>query len=250
LVVAAAVRDASIVDVSYRRIRDYLDAQPLQLPPRAHRRFRRHRGQHLGARLDQHDTRLAGVDSSKITLEHTSRNLGERTRHLDSRRPGADYHERHPVCDFHLVDFALGRLVRHEDAAPNLDRILERLQPRRRLEPFVVSEVRMRRTGRDDQVVVRHFAVEQLHDLLPCVDRRRFAEKHARIALAPQNPPYRRRDITRIQRRGRYLVEQRLKQMMVAAVDHRQPNGRTLERPRRLDPAEPATDNHDMFYWR
>ena len=241
------MRDASIVDVGHRRIRDYLDAQPLQLPPRAHRRFRRHGRQHLRTRFDQHDSRATWIDSSKIALEHAPRNLGERTRHLDARRPAADYHERHPVRDFRLVDFALSRLVRDQHPPANLDRILERLQTRRRLEPFVVAEVRMRRAGRNDQIVVRHFAIEQMHDLLPCVDRRGLAKKHRRIELAPQNSPYRCCDITRIQRRGRDLVEQRLKQVMVAAIDHRHPNRRSLERPRSLDPAESAADDHDMF---
>ena len=65
--------------------------------------------------------------------------------------------------------------------------------------------------------------------------------------MPPQYPPYRRRDVGRIQRRRRDLVEQRLKQVMVAAVDHRQPHRSVLECLRRRDPAESAADDHDML---
>ena len=46
----------------------------------------------------------------------------------------------------------------------------------------------MRRAARDDQKIVRNFAVEQLHDLAARVDRRRLAKNHAGIALPPQYP--------------------------------------------------------------
>ncbi len=45
---------------------------------------------------------------------------------------------------------------------------------------------------------------------------------------------------------GRHLVEQRLEEVMVRAVDERDPHGRTLERASGKEPSEAASDDHDM----
>src|SRR5580704_5343050 len=92
----------------------------------------------------------------------------------------------------------------------------------------------------------KYECVEPLHDLAPRVDRRRLAKNYAGIALPPQYPSYRRRNIARSQRGGRHLVEQRLKQVVVAPIDHRQPDGCALERPRRRHPTEAATNDDDV----
>ena len=52
----------------------------------------------------------------------------------------------------HRIVLALGRLVREEDPAPDLERVLDRLEPGRERRPLVVAEVRVARAGRDDQV--------------------------------------------------------------------------------------------------
>ncbi len=148
--------------------------------------------------------------------------------------------------DFRFIDLALGGFVRNQHAAADLNRVLERLQSRRRLQPFVMAKVRVRRTAGDDQVVIRHFTVEQMHYLCARIDRRRLAQDHARIALPPQYAPYRRRDIGRIQSSSRDLVEQRLKKVMVAPIDHSQSHRRALERTRGGNSTESPADDHDV----
>jgi hypothetical protein len=65
--------------------------------------------------------------------------------------------------------------------------------------------------------------------------------------LAPQDSPNRPRDITRIQRSGRNLVEQGLEQVMVSAIDQRDPHRRIAERTRRSQAAEPAANDHNVW---
>ena len=60
---------------------------------------------------------------------------------------------------------ALRRLERQQHAPPDLDRVVEILQPRRDLRPIVVPEVRILRARRDHQKLI--------------VERRRLAREHA-----------------------------------------------------------------------
>ena len=61
---------------------------------------------------------------------------------------------------------ALGPLEREQHAAAHLERVFQRLQARRVRPPVVVAEVRVRRAGGDDQVVVGELgAVGEVHDL-------------------------------------------------------------------------------------
>ena len=71
------------------------------------------------------------------------------------------------------VGFPLGALERHQHAAPDVERILERLQARRGRAPLVVPEIRVRRASRDDQVVVVEHAVREREPLRRGVDRQR-----------------------------------------------------------------------------
>ena len=62
----------------------------------------------------------------------------------------------------------------------------------------------------------------------------------------PQDPADRRRDVAGRQRRRRHLIEQRLEQVVVVAVEERDAHRRTLQRLRGREPAEAAADDHDV----
>lgn len=110
-----------------------------------------------------------------------------------------------------------------------------------------MAEVGMGRAGRDNQVVVRYFPVTQDHFVRGRVDRCGLAEKHFDVRLAPQDAPNRARDVARIQCRGRDLVKQGLEQVMVSAIDQRDPDRGVAERPRRRQTAETSAHDHDAW---
>ena len=56
----------------------------------------------------------------------------------------------------------------------------------------------------------------------------------------------RRRDVAGVQRRGGDLVEQRLEEVVVAAVDERDAHGRARSARAAAEPAEAAADDHDV----
>jgi len=61
-----------------------------------------------------------------------------------------------------------------------------------------------------------------------------------------QDAPNRRRDVARIQRRGRDLVEQWLEEMMIAAIDQRESNRLIAKHTSGGNPAESAADDHNV----
>ena len=86
--------------------------------------------------------------------QRLARELGDRAGELDAGRPAADDHEGQQRCALGRVGRALGLLERQQDAAADVDRVLDRLQARRERLPLVVAEIGVARAGGDDQVVV------------------------------------------------------------------------------------------------
>ena len=86
--------------------------------------------------------------------------------------------------------------------------------------PFVVAEPAVGGPGRQDQVVVFELARFPDRDHAPCrIDAGDFAHDDGGFATAPQHGAHRARDVGRRQRRGRGLIQQRLEDVMVGAVD-------------------------------
>ena len=138
---------------------------------------------------------------------------------------------------------------RADDAGADLEGVGERLQPGRVALPFVVAEVAVRHAGGDDEMVPgdRLAAVER-GGPRGDVDRSHLRLQDRQVAarhLAAQRVADRRAHRRRAQARGRDLVEERLEQVMVGAVDERDLDRRLRERPHRLDAAEAAADDED-----
>ena len=120
------------------------------------------------------------------------------------------------------------------------------LRPGAHRAPLVVPEVGVRRAARDDQIVVGELAVGQHEPPARLVDGAHVREEDLHVRLAPQDPSDGRRDVPRRERRHRHLIEQRLEDVMVAAVDDRDAKRGTAQGAGRIEPAKPAADDHDM----
>ena len=113
----------------------------------------------------------------------------------------------------------LGRLERQQDLLAHFQRIIECLESRRPPLPIVVTEIRVRRTGCENDVVEWNdvFGVSRvvisvvsgfsrtspsrtgIEDHMPPhgIDRSRPGEQNFDVLLPPQHPSNRRRDIGR-----------------------------------------------------
>src|SRR5258706_8920524 len=200
-----------------------------------------------GHPLDQEDPGIGRVDRPEVAAERVVRDLAQRAGELDAGRAAADDDERHPLAASLRIRFALGRLEGDEDPASDRRSVVDRLQARRERRPFRMAEIRMPRPARDDQgVVADRAAVGELDDPLLGVEVDRLAEEHGHVLAAPEDAPERLRDLARRQRARRDLVEQRLEQVVVVAVNERdvEPIVAT-ETLRGVQPGEAAADDDD-----
>src|SRR5438105_963049 len=108
-----------------------------------------------------------------------------------------------------------------------------------------MPEVGVRGAGGEDQIVVREIAVSEMDDLRAEIDRLRLAEDDVRVFLPPKDRADGVRDDGWIERRRGHLVEQRLEDVVVAAIDERDRHRRVAQRLRRVQAAEAAADDDD-----
>src|SRR5688572_29267482 len=168
-------------------------------------------------------------------------NFGERARELHPGRSAADEHEGEQLLPSETIPLPLGPLEREKDATPDTERVLECFQTGGMRPPLVVSEVRVARAGGDDQiVVVEACAVGQQHASPRRVDRRGLTKEDVHIGRSPEDPPDRRRDVAGRERGGGYLIEERLKQVIVVTVEYRHANGLPAQHFPRLQSTEAA----------
>ena len=235
----------SLVDRGDQRRGPHLDAERLEARPGL-RRERLGEGQQDAVRpLEQDDASGPGVDVPEVAREDVAGDLGEGAGHLDSGRAAADDDEREPGPAPLGVVLALGRLEREQHAAADGRGVLDRLEPGRDRGPLVVAEIGVGRAGGDDQVVVADLAVGQHDAPGRRIDRDGLAQDDLHVLLVPEDPADRRRDVARVERGGRDLVEQRLEQVMVAAVDQGDIHRRPAKSPGRLEAREAAAEDHD-----
>ncbi len=181
----------------------------------------------------------------EILGQRFARDLGDRTRHFDPGRAATDDDEIH--CRgprFRILGF-LGKLEGHQNAPPNLDRVFQTLEAGSEFFPFVVPEIRMARAGRDDQIVVGNLVLCRPHAARLQIDRTDFGQKHLDVFVFAENTADRRCDVGRRKGCGRDLIEQRLKEMIVRAVDHRHPDRFVTEMLGRLQTAKAGADDHN-----
>src|SRR5260370_32185330 len=88
--------------------------------------------------------------------------------------------------------------------------------------------------------------VTQEDVLLIFVDSRDLAKDHRSVLLPSKNSSDRRSDLTRCQDRCRHLIKQRLKQVMIGAVDQNDARWSISKRLGRCQPSKSCPDNDDL----
>ena len=152
---------------------------------------------------------------------------------LDAGGAAADDHEGEPRALRRRIALALGGLegqrmrLRISSASSMV------LRPGRERRPLVVAEVGVRGAGGDDEVVVVDGSPSsRMHAPSGRVDGGGLGEQHLGVVLLAHDAADRLGDVGRVERRGRHLVEQRLEEVVVAAVEQRDAHRRVGERAR------------------
>jgi hypothetical protein len=141
---------------------------------------------------------------------------------------------------------SLRRFVGQQHAPADLERVLQALEARREGLPVVVAEVRVAGARGQHQRVVAELALVQDQAAAGQIHRLDLGQEHRHVGRASQNRAQGRRDVGRIERGGGHLIEQRLEEVVVAAVEEGDPCRPAREGARRVEPAESPSDDDDV----
>ena len=168
---------------------------------------------------------------------------------LDPGGPAADDHKVHPGLARHIVVSTLGALEGFDHPRADRKGVGQRLQSRRVRCPVVVAEPVVDSTGGDDEVIKRQpRAVVQHRAACGDVDVHHLGlqDREAPAAhLAAQHMANGRRDRRRGQPGRGHLVEQRLEEVMVGAVEQGHIDLRAGQGAHGFKAAETAADDDD-----
>lgn len=172
---------------------------------------------------------------------------------LDAGGAGTDHGECEQPASLGLVLGDVGTLERAEDAAAQLEGVLDRLEAGRVLLPGVIAEVAVSCTRRDDEVVVVDGAVGAVegpgrHRARGEVDVRHLGHADRDVVLVTEDPAQRWCDLAGGEAAGRDLVEERLEAVVVGALEERHAHRRAPEPTHDSKAGEPTTDDDDVLH--
>ena len=244
--VAELDRHPARVDPGDHRVLSDRDAETAQLVRGLGGGRLGERRHHAFARIEQDHAGRIGMDAPELALHRMAREDRELPRDLDARRTTAHDDEREPLVASVRVLSAFSLLKGSEDAVAEVQGVIHCLQAATELLPFVVPEVRRLASRGDDQAVVVDPLPAVEHDLASVyVDVGDLRHQRRRICISLEHVPKRRRDVAGGKRTGGDLVDQRLEQQMVVAVDQGHVDVGLLQALGRLHPSKPAADDHD-----
>ncbi len=191
---------------------------------------------------------LARVDAPEVAVEACARQLGDLPGDLDTRRSASHDDEGHPGTAGFGVILGLGHLEGPEDAATQLEGVVDRLHSWCEARELVVTEVGLPCSGGDDQAVERMRASRVVgtgrgHRPLRQVKMGHGRELDLDVVVLAQDPADRGRDLSLGEDSGRELVQQRLEQVIVDAVDQGHLHRSPLEEPCGEEAAEATAHN-------
>jgi len=226
----------------------HLHSEASELPVGASRKPGRIARENPVAGFEKENGGLSRIDSAEVPPKSEARQLGDRAGQLNPGRPRPDDDERElPPTDLR-VGCPLGPLEGQQNPAANLTGVLQGLEPRREGLPLGVAEIGMPGPGGEHQVVIADPVTIGQQDLgSGRVHPGHVSQKHLDLAPATQDGPDREGDVGGGERRGGDLVQQRLEQVVIGAVNHRDPDrgNPTPQGPHEGEASEPGPDDYD-----
>src|SRR5215472_12240216 len=136
-----------------------------------------------------------------------------------------------------------------QNLVSNGGRIGQAFNSRRELLKFVVSEITVSRAGRKNEVIVRYgdmlaICVVYKNAALLLIHAGDLAHDHGRVLLFSQNSADWGADLGWGKHRRRYLIEERLKQMMICPINQNDLDRRFAKSFCRSQAAKPTADDH------
>jgi len=207
------------------------------------------RCQHARTALNQQNVRLRRIDGPKFVRESVTADFGQCPGQFDSSRPAAHYDKVHRRCRFSGRSLTLGQFKCQKHTPPDLQRVFNCLQAGCKLLPRIVPEIRMTRAGGDDKVVVGIILAGSLNHPAVEIESRHLTQQDFDILLVAKNRPDWCRNFPWREPRRSHLVKQRLKSVVILAVDERDLDRSLRQFLRRVEAAEAgAHDYHPSCF--
>ena len=194
---------------------------------------------------------------AEFIRQRVPRDLDQRTGKLHARGPAADDDEAHAGLALGIVAGRLrkfGALESADDAGADVEGVGQGLEPGCEGRPLVVAEPLIDGAGTDDEVVEGDGrAAVELHGPRRHVDAGHLGLQHREppaLHLLAQHVADGRRHGRRGQARGSDLIQQRLEEVVVGAVDERDldasPCARAAQDAHSLQATKAAADDDDV----
>ncbi len=148
-------------------------------------------------------------------------NFDQCTGQLNPGWTAADHGEAQQGFSLSRIRREFGKLERRNHASANFECIIKRLQTWRVFRPMIIAKVTGPGTGSNNQKVVFKKLFRTLDPAIAQINSGDFAHQNRNARVFSQNMSDRRGNRRRRQTRRRDLIKQRLKHMMIGAIDQR-----------------------------
>jgi hypothetical protein len=184
---------------------------------------------------------------TKVSTQRLMCDLTEGAGELDAGRATPNYDKSQKRSLFNWVALKLSLFEKRENSPADLDSVLDGFQARRLRLPLLVTEIIWARTRRhNEKIKGEAFPVFEHDEFFSNINRRDLPKQNGRILLPFEGGSEGDRDVRGREASGRYLVEKRLKEMEVSAVDQRYVRFDMTQSFRHGQPAESTSYNHDL----
>src|SRR5277367_517542 len=178
--------------------------------------------------------------------------MSDRSGKLDTGRAGANQNEGHLAGALFLVIGQLSQFKRTQDLGSDRLSVVEALEAWCEFRELVMTEIARSHSSGDHQEVVLELSTANsrancLDDASSQVDALNLRQQHAEVLLFRLKLSDWRRYLGWRQNGSRDLVKERLENVMIAPVDQRDLDVRSLKRPCCRDAGETAADDQDAF---
>src|SRR5215471_6779715 len=148
--------------------------------------------QNPGTHIDQQNSRRSGIDSAKLRFQSGVHQYRNSASHLDASRTATHEDKREQVSVAARILLGLCQFESPKDLVSDRDSVSEAFQARRMLFKFVVAEVTVTGSRRQNKVIVgepRFFAIGIANDhaLVILFNSGDLSQNHRRVSLVLQN---------------------------------------------------------------
>ena len=147
---------------------------------------------------------------------------------------------------FGCVRFVLGLLESEQDMATDAERVFERFETGRETLPFRMAEISGLAAQREHEIIVFQGIFFEQNAFVPEFKTGHVVQQNRDVISIRHNRTDRLRNVWRGKSAGRYLIQQRLQQMMIRAIHQRDPRAGHLKLFAKSQSAEARAENNGV----